>query len=354
MKDFYLDDILVQGSRTVRDAMKKLDMLASKILFVVDPLKALIGSLTDGDIRRWILKNGSLEAEVSGVCNHGTLRAVDGFDEAEVLVQMERLGIVYAPVVDSEGKILDILVRKTVSGATIRKKNAKLDIPVVIMAGGKGTRLAPFTNVLPKPLIPVGDKTILELIIDEFKRFGISEYFFTINYRGEMIRAYFDNIERDYKITYIKESEFRGTAGSLALLPAGFPKTFIVSNCDILIKADFADMLEFHRKSEAVLTVVSSIQHHKIPYGVLKFEDGGVVVGLEEKPEVSFCINTGVYILEADCLSYIPKDEVFHMTHLIAALMRDGKRVVTYPVNESEYVDIGQWDEYRQAVKQLT
>jgi NDP-sugar pyrophosphorylase family protein len=139
----------------------------------------------------------------------------------------------------------------------------------------------------------------------------------------------------------------------LTLLPKGFADTFIVSNCDIIIKADFSDVLSFHRKSGAALTILSSIQHHLIPYGVIKFESGGVVSGLEEKPELSFCINTGVYILEAECLDYIPEKGVFHMTDLIDAVMKVGKRVVTYPVNESEYIDIGQWEEYRKTVSLL-
>ena len=213
--------------------------------------------------------------------------------------------------------------------------------------------MAPFTNVLPKPLIPIGDKTILELIIDEFQVFGIDNFFFTINYRGEMIKAYFDCIEKAYNVNYLKEVAFLGTAGSLKLLPPDFSNTFIVSNCDIIVKADYSDVLEFHRNSGALLTVLSSIQHYKIPYGVIQFEPGGGVTGFEEKPEYSFCINTGVYILDIECLKYIPEGEVFHMTHLMELIMKNGGKVATYPVNENDYIDIGQWEEYRRVISQM-
>jgi dTDP-glucose pyrophosphorylase len=353
MQDFNFKDVLIDENSTVKESMKKLNEVASRILFVVSENNHFLGSLTDGDIRRFILSNGALDSKIIEACNKNCFKIHKGFDIEKVLLQMDELDIIHAPIIDDEDSIIDVFTLPLSKRKIVKFPQKKIDVPVVIMAGGKGTRMAPFTNVLPKPLIPVGDKTILELIIDEFKVFGIYDYYLTINYRGEMIKAYFDCIEKDYKVNYLKEDDFLGTAGSLKLLPSDFQKTFIVSNCDIIVNADYSDVLEFHKNSGALLTVISSIQHHKIPYGVINFEAGGIVTGLEEKPEYSFCINTGVYILDIECLKYIPEGEVFHMTHLMESIMKDGKIVATYPVNESEYVDIGQWDEYRKAVSEM-
>lgn len=354
MTDVTLEDLLIQDSATVRGGMRQLDKVASKLLFVVDSNRVFVGTLSDGDIRRWILKNGALDASLALVCNRAALTLEKGADNQTALNEMERLGIVLAPILLPDRSVWDVHVRRTPTGLTVRKINRAIDIPVVVMAGGKGTRMAPFTNVLPKPLIPVGERTILEIIIDGFRKFQVDDFFLTINYKGEMIRAYLDCIEKEYRVSYIKEPDFLGTAGSLTYLPKDMAETFIVSNCDIIVNADYADLIDFHRSTGAQLTVVSSIQHHKLSYGVIRYENGGRVTGLEEKPELSFCINTGVYVLSRECLDYIPRGKIFHMTDLMETLMSEGRKVVTYPVNQGEYIDIGQWDEYRKAVEEMS
>lgn len=348
------NDMIVREDCTVRDAMKQIDKSARGILFVADQRMKLLGTMTDGDIRRGLLAGAKLSDNVDRVYNRSPyVMAAENYDRDGAARTIAERGFKAIPIVNEQGTLVAYEPGNEARPEG-RGRVKDIGVPAVIMAGGKGTRMAPFTNVLPKPLIPIGEKTILELIIDEFSRFGVRDYYFTINYRGEMIRAYFDCIKHDYSVTYLREQDFNGTAGSLNLLPPDIPKTFIVSNCDIIVKADLGDVLEFHYKSKAMLTVISSVQHHQIPYGVIKFESGGIVSGLEEKPEMSFCINTGVYILERECLEYIPKNGIYHMTHLMEALMQDGKRVVTYPVNENEYIDIGQWEEYRKAVNQMS
>jgi NDP-sugar pyrophosphorylase family protein len=256
------------------------------------------------------------------------------------------------PIVDEGRRVVAYVRWDEVLSAEdgAEKKRASLDVPVVIMAGGKGTRLAPFTNVLPKPLIPIGDRTILEHIIDRFLQFGIREFYLTLNYRGEMVKAYLDSTPRSYKLNYIWEKEYLGTAGSLRQLSGMINGTFIVSNCDILVKAEYDDVVDFHTTNGSMLTVVSSIQHHTIPYGVVEFVNGGVVTAIKEKPEFSFPINTGVYVLDSGSLKHIPPDGAFNMTDLICALIADRRKVLTYPVNEKDYLDIGQWEEYQKAL----
>lgn len=348
--------ILIRTTISVRDALKRMDEVAEGILFVVDDDMRLLGTLTDGDIRRGILKGVEISGSIESIFNANPFfitRAA--YEETTVKNAFEKSKFVAIPITHDNGIIYGyIRFDDLYKDGELPLRVETIDVPVVIMAGGKGTRLAPFTTVLPKPLVPVGERTILEHIIAEFQKYGVSEFFFTLNYKGEMIRAYFDGIEKNYKITYIREGDFWGTAGSLALLPETMPETFFVSNCDILVKANYHDVLAFHKKISADITVVSSIQHHVVPYGVLNFEKGGIVSSIEEKPEYTFCINTGVYVVEKACLRHIKQNQVFHMTHLMEAVMKNGGTVATYPVSENSYIDIGQWDEYRKAVEQIS
>jgi len=343
----------INESTSVRNAMKQMDVTAKGILFVVDKDYKLSGTLTDGDIRRGLLDGARMTDAISVIYNHSPYYLEEkNYSAASALKVLKVQKYKAIPLIDMDRVLVGY--EEDNGLPTLNPQLKQINIPVVIMAGGKGTRMAPFTNVLPKPLIPIGDKTILELIIDEFLPYGVQDFYFTLNYRGEMVRAYFDSIEKKYRVNYLKENDYFGTAGSLGLLEAGFADTFIVSNCDIIVKADFSDVLDFHKRAKADLTVLSSIQHHQVPYGVITFENGGKVSVIEEKPEFSYCVNTGVYVLESSCLAYIPKGEMFHMTHLMDALMKDGKLVMTYPVNENDYIDIGQWDDYRKAVRLMS
>jgi len=349
-------ELFVSRDISLRDSLKVINKTGEGILFVVDTQRSLLGTLTDGDIRRGLLAGKQINDSIAEIYNQKPFVFYeDEYSRENAKKIIREMHYEAVPILSADGRVIAYEKWNELLGHEDRKGSLRsIDVPVIIMAGGKGTRMAPFTNVLPKPLIPVGEKTILELIIDSFKAHAVKDYYFTVNYRAEMIQAYFNCIEKDYSITYLREKEFLGTAGSLKLLPESVSGTFIVSNCDIIVKADFSEVMEFHRKSGALLTVISSIQHYKIPYGVVHFEAGGIVSSLEEKPEYSFCINTGVYVLEHECLEYIPDGKIFHMTTLMETLMASGRKVATYPVNESEYVDVGQWEEYRSAVRLLS
>lgn len=349
-----ITEFTVHHGISVKDAMRKLDSSSRKVLFVVDRDGALYGALTDGDIRRFILSGGNLESDIAGVCNRRPHVLEAGYTLSDVRKMMVRENIESVPVLNADRTIQSLLFWEEVfTDEETRRSGRSVDVPVVIMAGGKGTRMEPFTRVLPKPLIPIGDKTILECIIDEFRQFNVRLFYLTLNYKGAMIEAYFNGEQRPYAIEYVWEKEFCGTAGSLSLLKGRLSGDFIVSNCDNIVKADYFEVLEFHRTSGSYVTILSSIQHHRIPYGVVSFREGGDVSGIVEKPEYTFPINTGIYILNEKALEFVPEGTVFHMTHLIDALIRAGKKVMTYPVSEKEYIDIGQWDEYRQAVDKL-
>jgi len=350
------EKLLIDAKANLRDALKRLDEGAERILFVVDEHSHLLGTLTDGDARRALLDGRDLTAAITGIYNIAPISfcITDNYMDA-VREVFTRRKITHIPLLDTEGVIVDCLRPESLtdSSEVSPGRSTVIDLPVIIMAGGKGTRMAPFTNVLPKPLIPIGDKTIIELIMDEFARYGVRDFRLTLNYKGEMIRAYFQGSEREYNISYAWEKDFLGTAGSIRLV-TNLGDTFIVSNCDILVKADFGEVISFHKQNKAALTIISSIQHHKVPYGVVDFGQGGRVNGIREKPEFTFPINTGVYVLDKLCLDFIPEGVSFNMTDLIDALLCSGKAVYTFPINEGDYLDIGQWEEYRRVVSSLS
>lgn len=346
------EKILITAQHTLSQALKLLDDLSTRVLFIVNPTRQLLGSLSDGDIRRALLKGAHLNDSVESFYFKETKFFYEGhIDLNEAKDFFQKMQILFIPLLNKNREILEILsLEELLEGRDYHEYQYEaIHLPVLIMAGGKGTRLAPFTNILPKPLIPVGERTILEEIIRQFEQFGVQEFIFTVNFKGEIIKAYFDGLDKNYSIEYIWEKDFLGTAGCLKLW-SNPPQTFIVSNCDILVRTNYAELLKFHKESKSKLTVVSSIQHHKVPYGVVNFEKGGLISSLSEKPEFSFPINTGVYLLEKECLDLIPEGEVFHMTDLIDKLIQMGEKVYTYPVSGSDYVDIGEWSEYHKTV----
>ncbi|MEW5743970.1 MAG: nucleotidyltransferase family protein [Nitrospirota bacterium] len=349
-------EMLITETESIKDTLKQLDRCAEKVLLVVDKRGRLLGAITDGDIRRYILAGKSLDTDISEVYNRKpTFIRKSEFSTKEAKKILIKRKIELLPVVDDDNKVVDFVTWKEVFSEDTNGKSTsrKLCVPVVIMAGGKGTRLEPFTTILPKPLIPIKDKPIIEIIIDKFRDFGIKDYYLTLNYKGEMIEAYFKHIDKDYTLHYVWEEDFWGTGGSLKLLEDEIADTFIVSNCDVIVKADFEEVVHLHKKQNASMTVLSSIQHYKIPYGVINFKNGGRITDILEKPEYTFTINTGVYVLSREVLRYIPERSHFDMTDLMTCLLKHHKKVVTYPVNENEYVDIGQWEEYRRAVDKL-
>lgn len=342
--------IKISPQASIKEALKRIDKAGMATLFVCDEDNFLTGSLTDGDIRRRILQTGDLKESIAKCFNKNPVFVVEGDyvnDDARRLMLDKTIEVI--PVLDERRRIVDVLFWKDIFGKdTFFHK--KIDTPVVIMAGGKGERLGPFTKIFPKSLIPLGDKPIIKMIIDKFRQYGVDSFYITLNYKGEMIKIYLEGIEKDYKVEYIQEKEFLGTAGSLKLLPSCMKETFIVSNSDIIVDADYRDLLNFHSKNNNILTIIGSIQHYRVPYGIIHFEKQGRMKEIQEKPEFDFTINTGVYILSKKCLDFIPDKGCFDMTDLIQLLLDRGESVGTYPVSEKSYIDVGQWEEYKEAM----
>jgi dTDP-glucose pyrophosphorylase/CBS domain-containing protein len=346
---------LVQENHTIRQAMERLEKTEEKIVFVVDAASRLVGSLTDGDIRRWILADGDLRAEVRRVCNCNPFVVQENFDIERLRTEMLNANLSCVPAVNGEREIVRLVFWKELfQGEVQTKPSRRLNLPVVIMAGGQGTRLAPFTNVLPKPLIPMGDRTVIEIIIDQFLPYGLDFFHVSVNYKSKIHKSFFEELSPKYSVAYIEEREPKGTAGSLRALYEQSPESLIVTNCDIIIQADLAELVSFHTENKHDLTLVASLKDYKIPYGVCELGAGGSLARIKEKPQYSFLVNTGMYVMRRDRLNLIPEDAHCDMTDFIATLQKQGGSIGVFPIGESAWIDTGEWAEYRKAIDHLS
>ncbi len=344
--------LCINDKTTVKFAMKKIQETSKRVLFIVDEAGRLAGTINDGDIRRWILKRGDLNSVVKKAYNKNPLFIYAGYDINDVKKLMLEHWAECIPVLGNDGKIKDVLYFSDIFGQPHIIRHGKLNVPVVIMAGGQGKRLDPFTRVLPKPLIPIGEKPIVEVIMDNFLDYNCKKFYMLLNYKADMIRAYFDGTKFAKNIKYIYEDFPYGTAGGLQFLPKGLGRHIFISNCDMVIKADYSDIYNFHLKNNNDITIVSSMRHFKVPYGVIELNEQGRLLEIVEKPEHDHLVNTGMYLIKKDILSLIPKDKKqFHFTHLIKKVLSRKGHVGVYPISEKSWLDIGQWEEYWKNIK---
>lgn len=342
-----IKDIQINEDNTMIEAMQILDQVAKKVLFVVREEK-LIASITDGDVRRWILKKGNLDALVKDIANYNPKYLLEK-DREKAQEFMRKMSIEALPIIDETGQIVSIVFLND----GIIESNREFNIPVVIMAGGFGTRLYPYTKILPKPLIPIGDIPIAEHIINRFHKYGCKNFFLILNHKKNMIKAYFNEIEKDYITTFLEEDKPLGTGGGLSLLKGHINKTFILSNCDILINEDYEKIYQFHKKENNLITMICSLKKFKIPYGVIEIGETGEIQGMQEKPELSFFINTGMYIVEPRVIEELEEDEAINFPGIIEKYKDLGERIGVYPISENSWLDMGQFDEMEKMRKRL-
>ena len=349
-----MKNITVYPSATIKEAMETLDKTAEKVLLVVDDKKKLIGTLSDGDVRRYILREQNLSGAIDNAFNKNPIFVFQvDFDREKVKKVFTDNKISLIPILDQNRKIVDYITWEIAFGNKKNPGDQKLNAPVVIMAGGSGTRLEPFTKVLPKPLIPVGGKPVIDHIIDKFRAVGICEFYLTIHHKSKILRAYFEEKAPDYSIEFVEEDEPRGTAGSLKLLSNKLNRPFFVSNCDIIIEADYAVLHRFHIKNNYDITLVAATKQFDIPYGICELNGSGTLKRIQEKPEYNFLVNTGLYVLNPKIINLIPNDKLFHITHLMNLVKKNNGTIGVYPVSDKAWIDVGQWTEYRKALKAI-
>lgn len=337
-----LKDYIIKPDISVIDAIKAIEMDAKGIVYVCDPDNHLLGTITDGDVRRYIIHGGNLNAQCVSVMNPSPIFLPYNMRH-KAYECMENYVITSVPILDADNRIVEIFF----AYESVRTKHALISSPVAIMAGGKGTRLAPYTHILPKPLIPIGEKTITEHIIDHFKEFGCQRFDMIVNYKRHLIKSYFKDVPIDVELNFFDEDEFLGTAGGLRLLRGRYAEPFFMSNCDILVDADYSKIMKHHTDSDNFITIVSAVKNANLPYGVLEATTDGLVSDIREKPYISTVVNTGLYILDPGFLDIIPADTFVHITDVIKKCIKSGHRVGMYPVPGERWLDMGQIDELK-------
>lgn len=343
-----MNEMYIGEDKDILQAMKQLDISAKKVLFVHDKW-TLLAAVTDGDIRRWILQNGDLRASIKCVANYQPKFLYENqINMAQHALREYCIDAI--PIVDKDKKIKKIIFR---DGKDIDRKVIHDNVPVVIMAGGLGTRLSPYTNILPKPLIPIGEIPIAEHIIRRFKEYGCKEYYMIVNYKRNMIKAYFDDVDKDYSLKFVVEEKRLGTGGGISLLKDDIKSTFILTNCDILIDDDLSKAYKRHKDAGNMITMVCSLKNFTIPYGVVNVNNIGDIDNMQEKPEMSFLTNTGCYIVEPQVIEDMEYNEPIDFPTLIEKCKAQGMKVGVYPISENAWLDMGQLEELEKMKKRL-
>lgn len=345
-------DNCINIETSILDAMVRMDQCVVKVLFCVDKGNHLIGTVTDGDIRRAIINGASINDRIE-IAIH---KEVCSYKEDEVLdfnriISDNRISAI--PIVSEDNKIVKIYYE---SEKSVIEHVKQIKCPIVIMAGGQGKRLYPYTKILPKPLIPIDGIPIVERIMNTFKRYMCDNFYLIVNYKKNMIKAYFSESNYGVNIQFVDEDTPLGTGGGIKLLENKIDSTFVMTNCDILLLENLEDIIEHHKSHSNDVTMVCSLKNFEIPYGVVNISEGGVVSSFEEKPKLSFFTNTGYYIIEPVIMKYIKKDENISMPDIMARMKNDGKKIGVYPINENSWLDMGQFDSMEsmeQRIKEL-
>jgi dTDP-glucose pyrophosphorylase len=336
-------NVLIEAHKTLRDALEIINAEALRVVLVVDNKQMLLGVITDGDIRRGLLNNLSLLAKVSEVMNTTPLTAPLTASKAELIELMERNDILSIPLIDS-GRVVGL---ETLHEAM---EKPQYQNPIFLMAGGFGTRLKPLTDNCPKPMLKIGNKPILETLIQNFINAGFVNFYISTHYMPEIIQAHFgDGSELGINIVYVHEEEPLGTGGALGLLPKDLPKDLplIMMNGDVLTKVDFERLLEFHTENKAAATMCVREYEYQIPYGVINGE-GTNIISMEEKPVQRFFINAGIYVVAPELVKSVPVNHRIDMPTLLEQQIEKEEQVKMFPIHEY-WLDIGRMDDFNRA-----
>ena len=347
-----ISNVTISPSITLLAALKTMDERKVKTLFVFEG-NHFEGLFTLGDVQRAIIKNIGLDKEVGSILDRHKIYGYKSESDDIIREKMRSIRAEVMPILDEDGEIVDIWFWDEIFNEQEPSNRPKIDLPVVIMAGGKGTRLKPITNVIPKPLVPVGDKTILEVIMDQFEGIGCHKFYMSVNYKADMMEYYLSQLDHKYDIEFFMEDKPLGTIGSVSLLKGKITTPFFVSNCDSINEQDYRDVWDYHVQNHNDMTIVTMVKSFKIPYGVIETGEDGLMTALKEKPEQTYQVNTGVYILNPELIEEIPEGEFFHITHLMEKVQAQGGRVGCFPVSEHSWKDMGEWPEYLKMINVL-
>lgn len=335
-------NILLHKNSTIKEALEVIDRGALRIAIILDAQEKVIGTLTDGDIRRALLRGLTLENSITDIYFKEPILANINDSKESIIQKAIQKQIYQIPIVDNDGKFI-----KIEDVANLLKTKTRTN-RVILMAGGLGTRLHPLTKDVPKPLLKVGNKPILETIIENFAKYGFINITISLNYKAEMIREYFgDGSQLGVNIDYIEETQRLGTAGALSLIKNRPQEPFFVMNGDLLTNVNFENLLDFHLGESAVGTMCVREYDYQVPYGVVKI-DGSHISSIVEKPLHKFFVNAGIYTLSPQVFEFIPEGEFYDMPTLFEKLLTKKLPAVSFPVHEY-WLDIGRMSDFERA-----
>ena len=352
-----MKQISISNNSTIKSAIAKLSKAGVGTLLVVDKNNSFLGTLSDGDIRKAILKTKSIKHKITQFYNKKPTIFYNkdiNYDKLKKILINKKYDFI--PVLDEKDKVTKVFELKDLidKKVTLKKSQQKLSTAVVIMAGGLGTRLEPFTSVLPKPLIPINNKPVIRHIMETLSNSGISKYWITLNYKSVLMRAYFREFKKKEDINFIEEKKPLGTIGAVKLLSKKIRGDFFLTNCDTIIKTNYGDILKYHKKNRFDLTIVASLRKYEIPYGVCEIDHEYLLENLNEKPYYDLLINTGLYVIKKEVISLIPPNKKYDINEFIKSLKLKKKRIGVYPISSDSWIDVGKWSEYRDALKILS
>lgn len=342
-----ISKIFIKEDLSIKECFKKLNKTAKKTLVVIDNKNKLLGTLSNGDLRKALLKGKNLKSKIKQIykkkCIKFNEKKIPSHEKIKKIFFLK--GIDLIPIVNSKEKVVQIIY-PNIKLKKNKKKNSLINFYSIIMAGGLGTRLQPFTHILPKPLIPINNKPVIEHIIDKVQEYGPKKIFVTVNYKSKVLKAFFEELKPRLKINLFFEKKPLGTCGSLKKIKIQKNIPILLLNCDALINMDLFKVLKKHIENHNDMTVLVSKKNFKMPYGVCKIDEKKNLKSILEKPSYSFSINTGMYILNKKILKFIPKNKKFDTTDLINKTISKNYKIGICNISNNAWKDVGEWKNY--------
>ena len=338
---------IINKDATLEEVIKKLKIQGSRCLFVVNNKNKLIGSFSDGDLRKALLDSYDFNTKILKYYNKKPIKILQKDYRQDVVQDLfQKYNIDIMPVINSQHKIVKII---TLNEFFLKKTKSKFDL--IVMAGGKGTRLKPFTNFLPKPMIPVNGKPIIDIIINKFYDFLVGEIYIIVNFKANILKSYLINTFKK-KINFLTEKKYLGTAGGLCLINRNvISENFFLSNCDVVINADLNKIYEYHLKKNSLFTIIVADQRFKMNYGSCIINKDGLLKEIIEKPENKYYVNTGVYVLNKKILDLINLNKHLDINDLLNDCKKKKVKINVYIINQSSWADVGNWKDLSQNQK---
>lgn len=347
-----MDKYTINSKSNIKEALQKLSICGEKCLIVIDSKFKLLGTLSDGDLRKSIINHKSLSAKISNIYNKKPKKFYENnIDQELVEKYFIKLRLEIIPIVNKNNYLKDLIIFSKYFKKNKLEINEKFDniIDIVIMAGGLGTRLAPFSNIIPKPLMPYKNSTLIESIMNKFNDFNLNNFIISLNYKEKLIRTYLKSVNKKYKINFLNETFPMGTIGSLGKIKRKSDDFFLI-NCDTIIDINYKDLYNFHKNNNYDITIVSCTKEFKIPYGCFDINNKGKMIKMIEKPKLNYLVNTGMYLINSKILKIIPKNKKLDFNDFLEKINKLKYKIGFFAIDESSWKDFGEISSFNETI----